>query len=290
MSTTISHLAVLERFQGVDLEELDRTASLQTRFDRKYLISERTGIELLNDLSSEVAVLRIAGSAVFRYSTVYYDTPELDSFMSTAHRRRHRFKVRIRSYLDSGLTVLEVKRRGRRGETIKVRFDDQPLTGDNLSRHAMAFVDEILDRPRLSERLRPTLQTLFDRTTLLDYSDGSRSTLDRKITLATPDGATVVLSDHSILETKSVGAATEADRWMWARGQRPVSFSKFCIGMALNYPSLPANKWNRVLRHEFGWKPQRDRCVDWPVVRAATADGDTCRTRRWFTDDSQVGG
>ena len=103
------------------------------------------------------------------------------------------------------------------------------------------------------------LVTSFVRTTLLDRLDGSRATLDRDVSLGVPDGEAVVLRDHSILETKSVGAATEADRWLWAHGHRPASFSKFCIGMALQHAELPANKWNRILRRDLGWQPARTR-------------------------------
>jgi hypothetical protein len=100
--------------------------------------------------------------------------------------------------------------------------------------------------------------TSFVRTTLLDRGDGSRATLDREVSLGVPDGEALVLRDHSILETKSVAAATETDRWLWAHGHRPTSFSKFCVGMALHHDQLPANKWNRILRRDLGWLPQRD--------------------------------
>ncbi len=258
MTVVEDQLAALARFMRVDLGELERVASLQTRVDRKYLLPAHRGTELLGALHGEVAVLCIDGARRFRYDTIYLDTPDLDSYLSTAHRRRHRFKVRIRTYTDAAFAVLEVKRKGRRGETVKVRTPHPVEAGATLTAAAATFIDGTLGRPGLAGRLRPVLATSFVRTTLLDRRDGSRATLDSEVDLGIPGGEAVVLGEHSILETKSVGAATEADRWLWAHGHRPTSFSKFCIGMALQHAELPANKWNRTLRRDLGWRPQRE--------------------------------
>jgi hypothetical protein len=59
-----------------------------------------------------------------------------------------------------------------------------------------------------------------------------------------------------LVETKSTGAPTVADRLLWASGKRPVTISKFGVGMAALNRHLPANKWNRTLRRYFNWTPQ----------------------------------
>lgn len=248
---------VLANVEGIGLDEIEHVASLQTRIDRKYLLPLHRGGDLLRALQSDIVVLRIHGASTFRYDTVYFDTPSLDSYLGTARRRRHRFKVRIRTYTDSGSCMIEVKCKGRRGETVKVRTPHPHEAGATLTPAASAFIDATLQHPGLASRLEPVLRTAFERTTLLDRRDGSRATLDREVNLWAPVGQPIVLRQHSILETKSVGAATAADRWLWVNGHRPTSFSKFCIGMALHHPELPANRWNRTLRHDLGWRPQR---------------------------------
>lgn len=259
MTSADDHRAALERFEITDLDELERIASLHTRIDRKYLLPASRGVELLRALRGELLVLRIDGTRAFRYDTVYFDTPDLDSYLSTAHRRRHRFKVRIRTYADSARCMLEVKRKGGRGETVKLRSPHPLAAGSTLTPAAVAFIDDALRQRGLADRLRPALTTSFERTTLLDRVDGSRATLDREVTLTVPDdGQAVALREHVILETKSVGAVTLADRWLWAHGHRPTAFSKFCIGMALQHAELPANKWNRTLRRDLGWRPRRE--------------------------------
>ena len=55
----------------------------------------------------------------------------------------------------------------------------------------------------------------------------------------------------AIVETKTPGAPSSADRWLWAAGHRPAAISKYATGMALLHPELPANKWHRVLTREL---------------------------------------
>jgi hypothetical protein len=35
-------------------------------------------------------------------------------------------------------------------------------------------------------------------------------------------------------------------------GVRPVSVSKYCVGVAALHPELPSNPWRRTLRRYFG--------------------------------------
>lgn len=258
MTAIEEQLAPLDQFTGIDLDELQLVASLQSRVDRKYLVPADRSTELLRSLSGEVAVLRIDDSTAFRYDTIYFDTPDLDSYLGTAHGRRNRFKVRIRTYADSGLCMLEVKRKSGRGETVKLRLPHPLEARSTLTPAAASFVDESLGRTGLAARLQPVLSTTFVRSTLLDRSDGSRATIDRDIRLCVPGGEAVLLRRQAIVETKSIGAATEVDRWLWRSGCRPSSFSKFCVGMALHRTDLPANKWNRILRRDLGWTPHRE--------------------------------
>lgn len=102
-----SHLA------PIGLDELNAVAGLLTRVDRKYLVPSTIAQDLLEHLEAEARVLTIDGATASRYASTYFNTPALDSYFQATRKRRLRFKVRTRSYLDSGLTFLEVKTRGR---------------------------------------------------------------------------------------------------------------------------------------------------------------------------------
>ena len=113
-------IGIVNELEPISLNHLEATASLLTRRDRKYLVPLVSVEEMLS--RTEMQVLEIDGSRIFRYESVYFDTPDLVSYRDAAHKRRRRFKVRTRSYLDSGICSLEVKTRERRGLTEKHRL------------------------------------------------------------------------------------------------------------------------------------------------------------------------
>jgi len=238
----------LQRFEAVSLEQLVAAASLQTRTDRKYLLDPTTFEALLGSMEDRAAVLDMGGQRAFGYESVYFDTPDLVAYRAAAHSRRRRFKVRTRTYLDSGECVLEVKTEGGRGETVKERRAYELAHRAELTADAEAFVRQRVGAQVGDAVLAPVLTTTYARSTLLDRVAGARMTCDIGLVCAGPDGDSVVLDDSVLVETKSAGAPSAADRWLWAAGVRPVTISKYCVGLACLHPELPANKWHRTLR------------------------------------------
>ena len=127
------------------LAELNSAAGLLTRVDRKYLVPLERAQELVGGLISEARVLDIDGRRRFSYASTYFDTPGLEAFMLTARKRRRRFKVRTRTYLDSGLCFLEVKTRGARGSTVKRRMGYHADDASRLTGPGRAFVAACLE-------------------------------------------------------------------------------------------------------------------------------------------------
>lgn len=254
MSTTT--WGSLRPHPSVSLDALEETAALQTRVDRKYVVPRPVADLLVASLDPEVAVLRIQDHETFAYESLYFDTPDLRSYRLAACGRSSRFKVRIRTYVDSGLCMLEVKCRDGRSATVKHRTEHALSQRTHLTDAALRFVSASagIDAP---EQLTPTITTLFDRTTLLDPSESSRTTIDCGLRWRSPDGDTFEMPSHGVIETKSLGSATTTDRWLWRHGHRPARMSKYCVGVALHDPTLPANRWNRLLRTTFGWTPDR---------------------------------
>lgn len=234
---------------SVSLDELNELAELQTRTDRKYIVSTNALSELIDSFGDQLAVLEIEGQTAFGYESVYFDTPTLDFYRDAAHRRRRRFKVRTRTYLDSGLTMLEVKSKGCRKATVKSR------TAHTSRRHLDAaaehFVDDQLGADGVAQTLRPVLTTTYQRTTLLSRTDRSRITIDLGLRCVDEHGGCVQLPDSVIVETKTGGAPCAVDRWLWAAGLRPQKVSKFGTALAALHPELPSNKWHRVIAQHF---------------------------------------
>ncbi|MFI5842471.1 VTC domain-containing protein [Catenuloplanes sp. NPDC051500] len=256
---------MISQLDPVGLDELLATAELQTRVDRKYVLPLPEAMALLPRLDPRTRVLEIDGGRAFRYESVYFDTPDLASFRLAAHRRRRRFKIRTRLYVESALCWLEVKTEGGRGGTVKNRLPYQP--GDHATvTPGWSFVSDVLGSfgtgalgtpgtGALDERglsLAPTLVTRYRRCTLLNPAGDSRATIDTDLSWESPDGRGLRLPRVAVVETKTGSGACQVDRLLWAHGHRPVSISKYATGLAALRPDLPAAPWRRTLRRHFG--------------------------------------
>lgn len=243
----------LTELDPIDLSSLVAAGNLQTRVDRKYLIPAAAMPELVGAIAPLARCLEIESARVFCYRTVYFDTPELTSYLAATRRRAHRFKVRTRTYLDSGEQWLEAKTKDGRGRTVKtrqVRYDEPAdvLFEDDDQFLAEALTGSASDPDEAIARLRPTLTTQYQRATLLLPADGARVTLDTDLTAVEPSGREVRAPAVAILETKSTHGASAMDRLLWQRGHRPLKVSKFATCLAALHPELPAHKWRPALR------------------------------------------
>lgn len=245
--------AGVSRLAAIGLAELVERAALQTRTDRKYVLPMSEVDRLLAELDPDTEVLEIDGMRVFTYETVYFDTPTLTSYLLTAYRRRRRFKVRTRSYLDSSQCWLEVKVPGPRGSTVKHRVPHAPQ--DNAMLHSgRRFVDDVLAGQRIAVEERaefaPTLTTQYRRSTLFLPASGSRVTIDTDLCWC--DGPHALdLPGLAVVETKSRAQPSSLDRRLWRRGHRPTRISKYATGLAALRTDLPAAPWRRFLRQHL---------------------------------------
>ncbi len=238
----------VDRLPTVSLAELNAQAELLTRIDRKYVIAAAELDAVLTGIPG-LRVLEVDGRRSSRYESTYLDTVDLDSWTASAHQRRRRWKVRTRTYADTGDCWLEVKTRGRRGETVKERVPHHGRCLD-LSDAAGDWVRERLDAARVHGvdpgGLVPTLDTSYLRTTLLLDAGAGRATVDRDLRWVSGHG-TARVGDVLVVETKS-GTARPGplDRRLWELGHRPIRISKYGTGLALLTPDLQSNRWHRV--------------------------------------------
>ena len=268
---------LLERLPAIGLEDLASQAALLKRTDRKYLLDRALTAELVEYLCSiQAEVLSIGGAREFGYLSDYFDTPDFALYRAAATKRRRRFKVRSRVYLDAGLRFVELKTRSGRGQNVKdrLRLDDVPMdVCERLKRglpvEALDLTPDVTGCPRIREWLaarlteRGVVQTrragaravgelawvirsVYTRTTFRLPGD-SRLTMDQGLTLSTPSGWSPLRVPEVVVETKSSKHPCEADRWLWRRGVRPVRLSKYAVGMAAINPGLPANRWSKTI-------------------------------------------
>ncbi len=237
----------------IDLPTLESGAALLTRVDRKYVVALATFERLVAALDDEWRALEIDGRRLFGYSSVYFDTPDLLSYRAHLQRRRRRYKIRVRRYVDSGDCMLEVKHKGLRGVTVKHRRPHAPSEQAELGADGRGFVTECLrryDDPPV-ETLAPVVVTTNRRATLVSLSGTSRLTVDTDLTCGWGGSTTTLRPGHVVLESKVEGHASTVDRMLRTLGVRPAVISKYCVGVASLGLDVPSNPWRRTLRTYF---------------------------------------
>jgi hypothetical protein len=249
--TTATLIGGVDALAPISLDELDATAALRTRVDRKYIVDAGLAAELVGVFAADVRVLDVDGRRSSTFESLYFDTGDFALHRAAAHRRRHRFKVRTRRYPGQPVAVLEVKQKGGRGETTKARLTERADEPGRLDDADRAFVAAAVGRAGVAAELVPTLTTRYDRTTLVLGDAGARVTLDEGL-VCTDWAHRRISLDAVIVETKTPGGTSAVDRWLWSRGHRPEAMSKYCTALALLEPSLPSNKWRRTMTRHFG--------------------------------------
>lgn len=249
------HNGSLGCFAPVSLAELDGRAALQQRIDWKYIVAGSVLDELISALPADTAVLEIAGERRFGYSTTYFDSLDLMTYRAHVQGRRRRFKCRSRLYLNNNLHMLEVKLKGRRGETVKERREF-PLEAHGVwDEAAHRFLHEQLCRHyrvSLDEPLAPTVQMTFSRVTLVDLVARERLTVDVDLRYELADGSSFALAPGTaIVESKSASGTAQFDRRARELGVRPVNCSKYCVGVVLTRPGTRGNDFLRIARRHF---------------------------------------
>lgn len=173
----LNDLAVWRRMPTLDLDRI-AAVRLMNRVDTKYLVDEALCMELLERAADQYYVQIIDDCRACRYATLYYDTPQWDMYHLHHNRRLTRQKIRTRTYVETGVTYLEVKNKSNKGRTHKRRMAlDRSLFAAAATDTAAA--DFLRRETRYApETLSPSLATRFVRVTLVNRAMTERLTID----------------------------------------------------------------------------------------------------------------
>ncbi|GGU60389.1 VTC domain-containing protein [Streptomyces albospinus] len=243
----------------VPLAEVQARAELLARYSSTYLVPVEVFAAFAAELTDRrrpggpFAVLCINGRRWFRYHSFYYDTPDLRSFHDHRQRSRLRYKIRERLYADTGERQFEIKLKGRHGETVKHR---QPLMpgAAALGDAPRGFLASVLDRTygiQAPTQLGRSIETDYQRTTFV--ADGQRVTCDAALLCRDLETGRTVRADGGLVlvDTKTCGRLTEADRLLTGYGLQAAEFTKYCAGLSALRPHLYANHWQGAVRTAF---------------------------------------
>jgi len=227
---------------------------LMNRIDTKFVTTKPMLWELLEQACDDYFMQDIDGERLSPYYTVYFDTEDCDMYNVHQTGRVNRQKLRIRSYVNSGLNFLEVKTKNNHGRTKKKRvamqdFDPLHPKHDILFRRQNQDFENYDDFLRTHLRydplmLKEQLENRFDRITLVNKGKTERLTIDTNLRFRNiSTGVTRMMGDLVIIELKRDGLKpSPIFRLLSELRIHPHKFSKYCIGSALTNESLRRNR------------------------------------------------
>ena len=250
---------IIRTYDPITLDEMSGI-KLMNRTDTKFVTTVDRLRLLLMLAHDDYRAQDIDGTRIASYYTAYFDTP--DNNMYIVHQNGHagRQKLRIRSYMDSGLNFLEVKTKNNHGRTKKKRMDMVGFDPKNPD-HGIRFLRQDEQFRQYDEFMRkhlrydPTilsehLENNFKRITLVNKAKTERLTIDTALKFhnLTTDNR-VDLTGLVIIELKRDGLQPSPILGMLRELRiKPSGFSKYCMGSALTNPSLKRNNFKERLR------------------------------------------
>ncbi|MDP1801899.1 MAG: polyphosphate polymerase domain-containing protein [Bacteroidota bacterium] len=234
---------ILNKFERVGLEDIN-SFKLMNRTDTKFTFSSANLVLFLNQLSGHYKVLSINNNLKLSYRTQYYDTLDFSMYFRHHNNALNRYKVRHRTYLESKTGFLEVKLKNNKGRTIKERIVQNALQNKWTEVENKFIADRTTYDPKT---LIPSVLVKYTRITLINTTFIEKVTIDIDITFSN-ENRDHELGNVVIAEVKqAVKARTPALAVLKDLGIKPVSLSKYCLGVNYLYPSLKKNNFKQKL-------------------------------------------
>lgn len=225
---------LISKFQPISLSEMGGI-KLMNRTDTKFVTSIDKLMQLLQMAGDEYLVQEIDGKRNMSYATIYYDSEDYAFY--NAHHDGHagRQKVRVRSYVDSHQSFLEIKTKDNHGKTYKSRISANDALAQGFLRQNLHLDPQLLEQK---------IENSFRRITLVNKAKTERLTIDTDLSFQNlTTGLKCSLPQLAIIELKRDGLQPSPILPMLRKLRiHPRGFSKYCIGEALTNPSLRTNR------------------------------------------------
>ena len=251
---------ILSSFEPINLAQME-SVKLMNRIDTKYAVPMTVLPAILEAAQADYYVQEIDGKRIATYDTMYYDTESLDMYVRHHDRQLVRQKIRVRQYVDSDLTFLEIKRKNNKGRTKKKRIvvpgfditaDTQSVLKHKKKADETVTIEQFIGtQSRYAwDALSPHLWTKFHRITLVNKAKTERLTIDMDLVWDNVvSGEKKTFSDLVIIELKRDGnVPSKMTHIMLDHRIHPLKISKYCIGTALTTPGIKKNRFKSKIR------------------------------------------
>ena len=236
---------LLEKLEPITLEQMS-SIRLMNRTDTKFVTNKQNLVRLLELAQGHYYAQFNSGSRIGDYMTTYWDTDNHLFYTEHHNGRAPRQKVRVRTYMDSLVTFLEVKTKNNHGRTKKKRIE-VPAQDRLVEAGSDDFLKGLV-RMGLDD-MHPTVQNRFHRITLVNYAKTERLTIDFDIAFhnkETDNKATT--GDLVVIELKRDGNVYSPILDILRQLRiKPSGFSKYCIGSIMTNKNLKRNLFKRKL-------------------------------------------
>jgi len=236
---------MLADFQPISLDDLG-DGLLRKRFDIKFVVPQNTLLHLVPALANDFNILNIDGRRQFHYSTQYFDTYDYKFYYKHHNGVQNRKKIRYRTYLDSGISFLEIKHKIN-GSFIKKTRIPIPIIDKEFCDESVDFIQTGVGLS--AGALVPKLMTKFQRITLQHKSKDEKITIDRNVYFKNTV-KDYSLSSLAVIEVKQSRKDSTSGIIKLLRetgNTHPISFSKYCIGLAITDEKVKYNNFKRTL-------------------------------------------
>ncbi|MDD3741554.1 MAG: polyphosphate polymerase domain-containing protein [Bacteroidales bacterium] len=235
---------ILQLFEPVRLEQLD-SVKLLNRVDTKFLLQADILPDILKSMQKDYFVLEINSSRICHYNTIYLDTPEFYFYNQHQTGRLERVKIRVRTYLETGKSFLEIKTKNNHSKTAKDRISISGI-GEIKCKKYQKFLQKKTDKTKI---LNPVIEVLYSRITLVNREFTERLTIDTDLSYKN-DNKSIQVSNLCIIELKQDKTAKSPVRKVM-RDKRifVYSLSKYCLGIASLYPQVKRNNIKEKIRN-----------------------------------------
>lgn len=236
-------------YEPITLEEMS-AVKMMNRTDTKYVVPVAKLAQLLKIAAEDYRVQEVDGERLIAYHTVYYDTADQKMYIAHQNKRKTREKIRLRSYVSSGLTFFEIKNKNNKGRTDKKRIKIPIEESDTflLKDETRAFLNK--HAWFTPEDLSPQLENRFKRITLVNRGMTERLTIDTGLEFHNiVNGNDSKLHGIAIIELKRDGRTASPMHDLLIKMHIHTSgFSKYCMGYALT-SSIKQNLFKERIRH-----------------------------------------
>lgn len=248
MSTNLdnTNIPIINSFEPIKLEEMN-AVRLMKRTDTKFVFHTNQLEQILDQASSNYKLLEVDGFRQIPYETIYFDTPDYKMYHSHHNGKLHRFKIRHRTYSDSGLAFLEIKNKSNKGVTNKKRIEQEldaikvNSGSEFLETHSPFNMDEVV----------PALWTNFTRMTLVHKSSPERITIDLNLKFRDVDSNEELCNPNLCIAEVKKGVSNDRSDFSDILKQNrinPMGFSKYCMGMASLNKKVKTNLFKSRLK------------------------------------------